>query len=282
MKKIGKRIGQVLIGIIVIALVVQMILLVPSPQKALRQDQLRSDIHYQDVPTLLINGFGGSNYTYNKMINYYQKENIAQKTMTIHVTPTGTVHVSGAVKGKKNAMIQLLFDWNLAQTYNPQTNWTIKVIKILHNKYGINELNVVGHSWGGTEFLHALGQSKWIQRNVKFNKVVLMGTPVNEGVTNKVTYPQALREHLTDAEYRKLKREYQDLTPCSSIKFYNVMADYHDYTDTSVPNVQSEFLATILNPKWSSCKTVMFYGIKHSALHQDPKVLMKVAKMLYD
>ena len=47
-------------------------------------------------------------------------------------------------------------------------------------------------------------------------------------------------------------------------------------------NVQSEFLATILNPKWSSCKTVMFYGIKHSALHQDPKVLMKVAKMLYD
>ena len=59
--------------------------------------------------------FGGSNYTYNKMINYYQKENIAQKTMTIHVTPTGTVHVSGSVKGKKNAMIQLLFDWNLAQ-----------------------------------------------------------------------------------------------------------------------------------------------------------------------
>ena len=282
MKKIGKRIGQVLIGIIVIALVVQMILLVPSPQKALRQDQLRNDIRYQNVPTLLINGFGGSNYTYNKMINYYQKENIAQKTMTIHVTPTGSVYVSGSVKEEKNALIQLLFDWNLAQTYNLQTNWTIKVIKILHNKYGINELNVVGHSWGGTEFLHALGQSKWIQQNVKFNKVVLMGTPVNEGVTNKVTYSQALREHLTDAEYRKLKREYQDLTPRSSIKFYNVMADYHNHTDTSVPNVQSEFLATILNPKWSSCKTVMFYGIKHSALHQDPKALMKVAKMLYD
>ena len=271
-----------MIGIIVIALVVQMILLVPSPQKALRQDQLRNDIRYQNVPTLLINGFGGSNYTYNKMINYYQKENIAQKTMTIHVTPTGSVHVSGSVKEEKNALIQLLFDWNLAQTYNLQTNWTIKVIKILHNKYGINELNVVGHSWGGTEFLHALGQSKWIQQNVKFNKVVLMGTPVNEGVTNKVTYSQALREHLTDAEYRKLKREYQDLTPRSSIKFYNVIADYHNHTDTSVPNVQSEFLATILNPKWSSCKTVMFYGIKHSALHQDPKVLMKVAKMLYD
>lgn len=179
-------------------------------------------------------------------------------------------------------MIQLLFDWNLAQTYNPQTNWTIKVIKILHDKYGIDELNVVGHSWGGTEFLHALGQSKWIQRNVKFNKVVLMGTPVNEGVTNKVTYSQALRAHLTDAEYRKLKEEYQSLTPCSPIKFYNVMADYHDHTDTSVPNVQSEFLASILNPKWSSCKITMFYGIKHSALHQDPKVLMRVAKMLYD
>lgn len=282
MKKTGKRIGWFLIGIIIIALFIQMILLIPSPQRALRKDQLRSDIHYQNVPTLLINGFGGSNYTYNKMINYYQKENIAQKTMTIHVTPTGAVHVSGTVKDKSNAMIQLLFDWNLTQTYNRQINWTVKVIKILHNKYGINELNVIGHSWGGTEFLHALGQSRWIQQNVKFKKVILMGTPVNEGVTNKVTYQQAIRKHLTDAEYCKLEREYQKLTPCSPIQFYNVMADYRDHTDTSVPNVQSEFLTAILNPRWSSCKTVMFYGIKHSALHQDPKVLMKVAKMLYD
>lgn len=282
LKKIGKQIGKFLIGIIIIALIVQLILLIPSPQKALRKDRLRNDIQYHDVPTLLINGFGGSNYTYNKMINYYQKENIAQKTMTIHVTPTGMVHVSGSVKGKKNAMIQLLFDWNFTQTYNSQINWTIKVIKILHNQYGINELNVIGHSWGGTEFLHALGQSKWIQDNVKFNKVILMGTPVNEEVNNKVTYPQALRKHLTDAEFRKLKQEYRHLTPCSKIKFYNVMADYHDDTDTSVPNVQSEFLTAILNPKWSTCKTITFDGIKHSALHQNPRVLMKVAKMLYD
>lgn len=269
-------------GIVILALVVQMILLVPSPQRALRMEHRRKDIEYQDIPTILINGFGGSNYTYNKMINYYQKENIAQKTMTIHVTPTGKVHVSGSVKGKKNALIQLLFDWNLAKTYNPQTNWTVKVMKVLHDKYGISELNVVGHSWGGTEFLHALGQSKWMQKNIKFNKVVLMGTPVNEGVNNKETYSQALREHLTDAEYRKLRSEYQNLTPCSKIHFYNLMADYRDNTDTSVPNVQSEFLNQILNPEWSTCQTKMFKGIKHSALHQDPKVLDVVAKLLYN
>lgn len=282
MKKFFKRLGQILAGIVILALVIQMILLVPSPQRALRMNHRRKDIEYQDVPTILINGFGGSNYTYNKMINYYQKENIAQKTMTIHVTPTGKVHVSGSVKGKKNALIQLLFDWNLAKTYNPQTNWTVKVMKVLHDKYGISELNVVGHSWGGTEFLHALGQSKWMQKNIKFNKVVLMGTPVNEGVNNKETYSQALREHLTDAEYRKLKREYQNLTPCSKIHFYNLMADYRDNTDTSVPNVQSEFLNQILNPEWSTCQTKMFKGIKHSALHQDTKVLKVVAKLLYN
>ena len=116
-KKGLKRLEQGIIGIVVIALIVQLILLIPSPQKELRTNHLRKDIQYQNVPTLLICGFGGSNYTYNKLINYYQKENIAQKTMTIHVTPSGKVHVSGTVKGKKNALIQLLFDWNLAKTY---------------------------------------------------------------------------------------------------------------------------------------------------------------------
>lgn len=281
MKKFLKILFKVLISIVIIAILVQGILLIPSPQKDLRMNQLRKDITYSDVPTLLINGYGGSNYTYNKMINYYQKQNIAQKTMTIHVTPTGKVHVTGSVKNKKNALIQLLFDWNLSPTYDPQVKWLKSVLKVLHNQCGINELNVVGHSWGGTEFLHALGQSKWIQRNIAFNKVILLGVPVNEAVNNHVTYAEAKRRNITDAEYLELKHEYQELNPVKKIKFYNVMADYKDNTDTSVPNVQSEFLMSILNPEWSSCMTKKIRGIKHSALHQNVNVLKYVAHLLY-
>lgn len=282
MKKTIKNIFKVLVGIIIVALIVQFILLIPSPQKDLRMNHLRHDIKYTKVPTLLINGYGGSNYTYNKMINYYQKENIAQKTMTIHVRPNGDVKVSGSIKNKKNALIQLLFDWNLSQTYNSQTKWTIKVIKILHEKYGVNQLNIVGHSWGGTEFLHALGQSKWLQRNVKFNKVILLGTPVNEAVNNKISYQKAQQEDKTDAQYQKLRKEYEKLDPIGKIQFYNVMADYKNNTDTSVPNVQSEFLYNILDSKWSTCETKIFYGIRHSALHQDVSVLDYVAHQLYN
>lgn len=282
MKKIIKRIFKVILVIVILGLLVQIILLIPSPQKNLRMDHLRKDIHYSNVPTILINGYGGSNYTYNKMIKYYEKENIAQKTMTIHVTPSGNVHVSGTVKNKPNVLIQLLFDSNLGQTYNPQVKWTIKVFKILHDKYGINELNVVGHSWGGTEFLHALGQSEWIQHNMKFNKVVLMGTPVNEAVNNKISYTTAKKKDITDAEYRKLRSEYQELDPIGIIHFYNVMADYKDHTDTSVPNVQSEFIDSILNPEWSTLQTKTFMGIKHSALHQNEEVLRYVAKLLWN
>lgn len=282
MSKLLKNLFKVLIGILVIALGVQLILLIPSPQKALRTNDLRNDIKYTDTPTILIPGYGGSNYTYNKLITYYEKENFAQKTMTIHVTPTGKIHVSGTVKNKKNALIQLLFDWNLGKTYDNQVKWTIKTFKVLANQYGVHQLNVIGHSWGGTEFLHALGQSRWVQRNMRFNKVVLMGTPVNEGVTVHDSYQEAQKEHLSDAEYRKLFKEYQALAPIQKIHFYNVMADYQNHTDTSVPNVQSEFLNNILNAKWSILNTKMFYGIKHSALHQDEKVLNYVAKLLYD
>ena len=83
-----------------------------TPGEALRTKQLRSDIAYSDVPTLLVPGWGGNGWTYSKLIKYYQKENIAQKTMTIHVTPTGKVKVQGSVANKKNALIQLIFDWN--------------------------------------------------------------------------------------------------------------------------------------------------------------------------
>ena len=282
MKKFWKYFWGILVTTILLAIGTQLVLLIPSPQKVLRENDLRQDIHYSNIPTLLINGYGGSNYTYNKMITYYQDQNIAQKTMTIHVTPTGKVHVSGSVKNKKNALIQLLFDWNLTKTYDSQTNWTIKVIKILHDHYGVKELNVIGHSWGGSEILHAIGQSKWLQHNIKFNKIILMGAVVNGGVNNKISYQEAVKKDITNAEYRKLRAQFKKLDPCSKIHFYNVMGDYKDNTDESVPNDQSEFLNQILNPQWSTCQTKIFKGLKHSQLHQDTKVLMYVAHLLYD
>lgn len=53
--------------------------LLPSENKPLREDKLLNDINYSNTPTLLIPGWAGNKWTYNRMIDTYQDENVAQK-----------------------------------------------------------------------------------------------------------------------------------------------------------------------------------------------------------
>ena len=101
MKKLLFALG---IFLIVLGLGLQLFFLRGTKGQALRPNELRSNIAYNDVPTLLIPGWGGNGWTYSKLIKHYQAENIAQKTMTIHVSPTGKVKVKGTVADRKSVV----------------------------------------------------------------------------------------------------------------------------------------------------------------------------------
>ena len=154
-KIVLKRVWYLVFGIIIIAMAVQLYLLKGTPSQPLNMHQLRSDVSYTDTPTLLIPGQGGNTITFNTFIKRAQNENIAQSAMVVRVSPTGQVRVKGSLKGKKNPLIQILYDWNYNVSFKPQMHQLTQVLIVLHQRYHVKRLNIVAHSYGGTEFLHA-------------------------------------------------------------------------------------------------------------------------------
>lgn len=98
-------------------------------------------------------------------------------------------------------MIQVLFDWNYTVSYRPQTKWLTNVMLILHDKYHINKMNVIAHSWGGSAWLHALAGSSKLQKEIKFSRVILLGVPVEESFDD-ISYKKAKKIHSTDGNYQ--------------------------------------------------------------------------------
>ncbi|WP_035191515.1 alpha/beta hydrolase [Ligilactobacillus equi] len=278
-----KKILLVALALIIIALGIQLLLLKGSREEPLRQNRLKTDVTYSDTPTLLIPGWGGNAWTYSHLIDYYQKQNLAQKTMTIHVTPTGKVHVQGAVMNKKNSLIQVLFDWNYTKNYLPQTAWLSSVLRVLHKNYGINQLNVIAHSWGGTAFVHALANSSYLQKNINFKKIILLGVPINEGFSSKTSYNQALTQKTSDHNYLRLAKKLDKFNPHNLIHFYNLMGskDGQKKTDGEVPNVQSEFLKTVIHSNWSTYSQKVYKDTNHTDLHQNKEILNHMAAILW-
>lgn len=153
MKKSLKIAGISIGSLILLAFGIQGFLLRGTPGQHLSSQNYQSNLEYSSIPTLLIPGWGGSTITYNKMIKYYQQKNIAQKVLTIWVAPNGRIWTEGDFHGQKNALIQVLFTWNYNGTYHPQIKQLTGVLNYLQKHYHMQKINVVAHSYGGTEFI---------------------------------------------------------------------------------------------------------------------------------
>ncbi|MDC2830131.1 alpha/beta hydrolase [Limosilactobacillus mucosae] len=281
-KIVLKRLWYLVFGIIVIAMAVQLYLLKGTPSQPLNMHRLRSDVSYTDTPTLLIPGQGGNTITFDTFIKRAQNQNIAQSAMVVRVSPTGQVRVKGSLKGKKNPIIQILYDWNYNVSFKPEMHQLTQVLIVLNRQYHVKKLNIVAHSYGGTEFLHAyLGNAK-LQKKLSFQKIVLLGVPVEESFGVNTKYTAWLFRKSRDAEFKKLLRQVKKAQFSKDEAIYNIMGKEADQkTDGEVPNIQSQMMATLF--KNTSVKYVQRWYPKtsHRQLHEKKAILKYVMQILW-
>ena len=211
MKKSLKIAGISIGSLVLLAFGIQGFLLRGTPGQSLSPQNYQDKVDYSSVPTLLIPGWGGSTITYNKMIKYYQQKNIAQKVLTIWVAPNGRIWTEGNFHGQKNALIQVLFTWNYNGTYHPQIKQLTTVLNYLQKHYHMQKINVVAHSYGGTEFIHAYMGSKYLQDHMRLNKVVFLGVPVEESLSDQLKYRYHLVNKSTDKNFHQLFLETRNV-----------------------------------------------------------------------
>lgn len=284
-KKIGKLIGYSLGGLCLLLLITQAFLLRGTPGKSLSPHDYQPEMQYTKIPTLLVPGWGGNTITYNKLINYYQNQHIAQKVLTIWVSPHDNVRVSGDWHGQRNALIQVLFDWNYNSSYHPQVRQLRAVLRYLNHRYHLQHLNVIAHSYGGTEFIHAYMGAKDLQNNIKLNKLIFLGVPVEESLSDYLSYHYLLIHHSKDNNFQQLYRQMKAWHPNYSISIYNIMGSKagSKITDGAVPHIQSEMIQALIR----SHPMIKYYqriykNTSHSQLHDRIAILNYIKHILWE
>lgn len=278
MRRLSKIGVGVLSGIIILALVIQFLILLPLPSQPLRAKDYQKNVAYTNVPTIMIPGWGGNSTTYRKMVKYYQTKHYAQKVMTVWVSPSGNIKTTGRYTGQKNALIQVLFNWNYNATYHPQVGQLQKVLHLLHDKYHVNTMNVIAHSYGGTEFMHAYMGDKKLQKNISLNKLVFLGVPVEESFGVKEKFVPDLNKESTDKNFHRLEREMKNWQPQFKITIYNIMGG----SDQSVPRIQSEMLKSLIasHPQIDYHQVIIPHT-SHFQLHSRQSIQQRIANILW-
>lgn len=276
--KVGRVFLRIILILILIGGAVQLYLLRGSKEQSIQTNN--PQVRYQSTPTLLIPGWGGNTWTYQKLIHTAQDKNVAQKRMTIWVAPNGHVRIKGNLN-HKNPIIQLLYDWNYTPGYQAQTKQLTRVMRILHQEYHVNTLNVVAHSYGGTEWLHAYIGSPDIQKNIRFPKVILLGTPVDETFGERTKFTKWLFKKSKDDNFKLMEHQIRQTSLVRIGKIYNWMGDKGDRTDGEVPHIQSEMLRSLLHNKRVNYAEYVYPHTNHVQLHQKKQIINDILKTLW-
>lgn len=284
-----KRIIKIILVIVATLLVIvagtQLYLLRGTPGRVLKTTDQRQDINYTTTPTILIPGWGGNTITYNRLINYYQNRHWAQKVLTVWVSPWGGIRVKGRLnQHQRNPLIQVLFTWNYDQTFHPQVKQLGKVLTYLQENYQLHQVNIIAHSYGGTEFMHAYMDSPSLQQRLHLNKVIFLGVPVEESLASRLHYRYHLINHSRDKNFIHLRKQMRKWQPDYHLSIYNIMGTKRGShrTDGAVPHIQSEMLISLLKGHPTiSYHQKNYPNTAHSQLHNRTTILDYIAHQLW-
>lgn len=278
MKRFAKWVIAIIGSLFIVLMAAQFIVLRPLPNHHISTAEQRANVRYTRTTTILVPGWGGNSTTYYKLVKTYQQKQIAQKVMTIWVSPSGQIRTKGNYDGQKNALIQVLYNWNYNATYHPQVHQLDRVLQVLHDRYGIRQMNVIAHSYGGTEFMHAYFGSPALQHQIELHKVIFLGVPVEESFGVHVKFVPELFKKSHDRNFKELLRQMTVWTPNKNVVFYNIMGG----SDDEVPKIQSEMLKSLvrIHPQLAYHQVVVPHT-NHFQLHNRARILNWIAKILW-
>lgn len=145
----------------------------PNP---LRNDS-DSENELEAIPTLFIPGYFGNRLSFGRLLNRLTRQYHAHKSMVVKVGRHGEIRVSGQLSRSK-AMIQVLFAHKSSRPQQ-QAVWLSEICELLKTRYGVEQVNLVGHSMGCiTIFWFLTHQSKMTPVDVKH--VVAIAGPFND------------------------------------------------------------------------------------------------------
>ncbi len=254
----------------------------PIKSKKLISTKKNNQYHYDNIPTLFIHGSWGTAFTYNHMIDTFQKNNLAQKALTVFVSATGKIRYYGQWTNQNvNPLIQVIFKRNFDNGFETEAQWLTNLLVDLNKKFHIKKYNIVAHSWGGSAAVLMMTRFGATKHLPQLNKAILLATPVNEilKMHNRVSRDKLPAKQ--DKLYREMLQN-NSYIPHEAIvnNIYGTLCAYI-LTDGEVPVSQTKALAHIFQNQVSEYHEFHFNHVMHSDFHIRKNIINLIANLLW-
>lgn len=237
------------------------------------------------TPTLFFHGYESSSHAEEKMVNSLKKRGATNTVIKANVSRTGHVSLSGKLPSKvKNLVVEVNFENNREADYSIDGKWTKNVVVALQKQYGMQKMNMVGHSMGNMDIMYYLlanANNKKLPRLCKqidiaghFNGI-LKYSKVDNSPANADGKPETM-----DTEYKALL-PLRNNYPNKQVKVLNIYGNIGNGTDGSVSNNSSKSLKYLLNGRELSYQEREIKGVSHSKLHENKQVDNLLYEFLY-
>lgn len=268
--------------------------------------QIHSTTKNQNIPTLFIHGVGGKLISERPMVADTVKSGTASWGMVIYVHKDGQIHVDGSLKNKKNPIILVQFDNNVAGE-EQDAKWLKSVLAELKSKYEVDNFNLVGHSMGAYAAIYYAEYLSHEDDQPQMNKLITVAGPF-DGILARKSYRWENRvpkwqlklwddsenlNRLTDSgkpeiihpEYRTLLQQRSQFPrQVSVLNLYGNIGGGHN-SDGTVSTVSAQSLKYLVSGRAKDYQEKEITGVdaSHFALHsQNAEVRDEIARFLWD
>lgn len=220
------------------------------------------------------------------MLRRLEKNQQAVKELVLTVGTDGQIQATGDLSGKAgNPMVQVLFEDNKNNEWN-QAEWIKTCLLYLKENYGIDKVNIVGHSMGGVSALRYLGTYGQDTSLPQVQTLTAIGAPFNDFVDDSA---QSLTDELAKgpAVVSNRYQDYQQMIGNIPIttRFFLIAGqlDETDLSDGTVPLNSALAVYALLKQRGNEIeeKVVTGENASHSMLHENQEVDQLVSRFIW-
>ncbi len=246
------------------------------------------------TPTLFFHGGGSSYHAEEQMVSAAKKAGITKTVLRADVNKSGQVTLHGTMQRHAiNPIIEVNYQDNRQLDFQKHGEWAANVVRVLQERYGIDKINMVGHSLGNISIIYYELQNGRNPRMPQLQKQVdIAGHFAGldfAGMPAAIRQPQGLKlaqngkPNKMNATYREMTKVRQ-IYPKRQVAVLNIVGDVGHGTDGTVPNVSSLSLKYLVASRAKSYQVKVFHGknAQHSKLHDNPAVNRALIEFLWE
>jgi uncharacterized alpha/beta hydrolase family protein len=250
--------------------------------KSQTAESKENDPNFQsNIPTVFVHGYKGTYNSFKTMLYRFEESNWASRELVVYVSAEGEITWKGSLSGntERPPLIQIVFENNKASIAETSSHLQ-NVMEGLRTNFGINRVNIVGHSMGGLVSVDYLEKSRESSQYPQTLKLVVIGSPfsgIDKESYHRNNTGEALIDLMPESEALTTLVENREDFP-SDIKVLAVAG-----TGDQIVEVESAFgIEAIAAKDQLQTKLIDDKKINHSGLHETEKVDKLLRKFLWN